>query len=431
VKRVFYSTLLYLLLPLILGYLLWRSRLEPEYRRRWRERFGFFPAPGPHDLWIHAASLGEVNAVRPLVEAVLAARPRLRLMLTCVTPTGSARLAELFGARASHGYLPLDLPGSVSRFLVRTRPALGVMAEAELWPNLCIGCHRHAVPLLVASGRLSSRSLDRYRALAGRRFMHDVLASVDFVAAQSAGDADRFRQLGLPAERVAVTGNLKYDHPEDAGHAAAARTLRAGWGSTRRVWIAASTHEGEEAIVLEAHAQLLQSFPELLLVLAPRHPQRFDAVARLCHESGLETARRSRGEACMPHTRVLLADTIGELAMLYAAADVAFVGGTLVPVGGHNLLEPAAAGLPVITGPHLGSQQPMAGLLQSAGAAMLVNDGFGLVERLAELLDSETLRRQAGIAGRHVIAQNRGAVARVLEQVLARLPAEDPRTAAS
>jgi 3-deoxy-D-manno-octulosonic-acid transferase len=272
--------------------------------------------------------------------------------------------------------------------------------------------------VLVVSGRLSARSLANYRVFPGMGLMRSTLGCVTAVEAQTAEDASRFKAAGLPPDRVTVSGNLKFDYKPDTGVIEAGRVLRSGWGrSTRPVWIAASTHAGEEALALEAQAELLQSFPELLLVLVPRHPQRFEEVAQLCRDSRLRTARRGKSETCGDDTCVLLADTLGELVQLYAAADVAFVGGSLVPVGGHNLLEPASLGLPVITGPYLKNQKQMAELLQTEGAASVVNDRPGLVGKLAELLDSPTMRHQAGLAGRHVIEQNQGALGRVLKRV--------------
>ncbi|MGH8457779.1 MAG: lipid IV(A) 3-deoxy-D-manno-octulosonic acid transferase, partial [Nevskiales bacterium] len=356
--RRLYSFAFYLLLPLILGYFFWRSLREPGYRQRWRERFGRRPAGAGSavaagGIWLHVASIGEAQAARPLVESLLKQYPRLPpLTLTCITPTGSECLRQLWGERVAHSYLPFDTPAAVTRFLDRLQPKLALVLETELWPNLYASCAARGIPLLMVSARMTETSLKSFNRFPGAGLLRETLACTAGILAQTEADAQRYRRAGAPAERVAVAGNLKFDYRLDPSLVSRAQVLREGWGAARPVWIAASTHEGEEAIVLVAHARLRERQPDLLLVLVPRHPQRFETVAGLCAKSGLSTARRSRGETGDTHSAILLVDTIGELNMFYAAADVVFVGGSLVPVGGHNLLEPAALGLPILVGPH-------------------------------------------------------------------------------
>jgi 3-deoxy-D-manno-octulosonic-acid transferase len=421
--RFIYSLAFYLLLPLILFYFLWRSRKEPGYRRRWVERFGAAPVGRPGGIWLHAASVGEVQAARPLVESLLAAHPKRPLVVTCITPTGSQRILELWGDRVQHAYLPFDVPGSVERFLDRVQPALGIVLETEIWPNLYLALARRGTPLLMVSARLSEGSLQRLQRFPGSRLLRDCLAHVAAILAQTPDDAERYRSAGVDDARISVAGNLKFDYRVDPAAVSRAQVLREGWGATRPVWIAASTHAGEEDIMLEAHARLRERMPDLLLVLVPRHPQRFEAVADLCTRAGMSSARRSRGETGTPEHAVVLVDTMGELNLFYAASDLAFVGGSLVPVGGHNLLEPAALGLPILTGPHMHSQQDITQRLLAAGGARQVSDLYELIEAVEACLASPALHHQSGIAARHVIEQNRGALARVMAQVALHLPA--------
>jgi 3-deoxy-D-manno-octulosonic-acid transferase len=428
--RVIYSLAFYLLLPLILVYFLWRSLREPGYRRRWQERFGLGPRVEAGGIWVHVASVGEAQAARALVESLIRQYPGMKLILTCITPAGSGFIRQQWGDRVVHRYLPFDTPAAVARFLDRAQPRLALIVEAEIWPNLYAACAARAIPLLMLSARMTEDSLARLRRFPGVMLLRDTLTCAAAVLAQSDADAERYRRAGTPAARVEVAGNLKFDHRLDPSLSPRAQVLREGWGAARPVWIAASTHSGEEAIVLEAHARLRERLPDLLLVLAPRHPQRFAAVADMCTRAGFATARRSRGETGGLDSAIVLVDTIGELNLFYAAADVAFVGGSLVPVGGHNLLEPAALGLPVLVGPHMQAQAQMTELLLAAGGARQVNDVYELITAVDEALESPALRHQAGIAARHVIERNRGALAKALARVAAQLEPGSPAAAA-
>ncbi|GEK47878.1 lipid IV(A) 3-deoxy-D-manno-octulosonic acid transferase [Halomonas pacifica] len=413
--RWLYSAALYGLAPLIWRRV-WRESLLTHPRR---QRLGWIPPspPGERVTWLHCASLGEVVAARPLIEAL--ARPGERLVITTMTATGAQRalalaeqLTEAGRGRVGHVFLPLDFPGAARRFVSRLRPSRALFFETELWPNLLATCHRRGVPVAVLNGRLSPRAFHGYRRL--RPLMHEALSSVDWLAAKSAADAERFRALGMAAERTSIVGSLKFDIRPDEALREASRRLRTRLGE-RPVWVAGSTHEGEDEQLLGAHARLREQYPQALLILVPRHPQRFDAVAELCERRGLSTARRSREEAVDGETAVYLGDTLGELMTLYAAGDLAFVGGSLVPVGGHNLLEPAALGVPVLSGPALANFEEVAEVLREAEALEEVADGTALAERLAALFADEPRRQRLGEAGRRVVAANRGALARTLE----------------
>lgn len=412
--RVLYTALFYLLIPLILARLWWRGRRAPAYRRRWRERFGWFPAPVAQPaIWVHAVSVGETIAAAPLIHGLRARFPDHRLVVTTTTPTGSERVRALFGASVFHVYGPYDTPCCVGRFLDRVRPALTVVMETELWPNLIHSCYRRGIPVAVANARLSARSARGYGRLG--ELTRGMLAEVRLVLAQHAADGERFVALGLPPERLTVTGSIKFDITLDAALQAQAATLRASAGPRTLCWIAASTHAGEDEAMLAAHQRLCQAFPDALLVLVPRHPERFDEVARLIEASEFRWQRRSATPAAIAtSTQVLLGDTMGELLLLLGCADVAFVGGSLVERGGHNTLEPAAWGLPVLTGPSDFNFSEISRLLSEAGGQMQVATAAALADELCLLAAQPALRAQRGGAARAVVEANRGALARQL-----------------
>jgi len=412
-SRWLYTLLLYLLVPMVPLRLWWRGRANPEYRRRWAERFGGFTLPAvQRTIWVHAVSVGEVQAAVPLVETLLQGYPERSLVLTTMTPTGSGRVRALFGERVLHVYLPYDLPGAVRRFLDGTRPEVGIIMETELWPNLFHQCARRSIPLAIVNARLSPRSAHGYETIAP--LARATLADVQLIAAQSEGDAERFRRLGASSEQVQVMGNLKFEQTLPADVTQRAAELRAQWGAQRPVWIAASTHEGEDEPVLDAFAIVRQALPDCLLILVPRHPERFDRVAALAESRDWRVTRHSTGESASADTQVYLGDTLGDLPLFYAAADVAFVAGSLVPVGGHNMVEPAALGVPVLTGPHRFNFSDISEALLAAGAAKAVGDADALAAALIHWLEDETDRRQAGDAGRQLVADNRGALERLL-----------------
>jgi 3-deoxy-D-manno-octulosonic-acid transferase len=413
--RLLYLLALYLTVPLVSLLFLWRGLRDRSYWRNFSERFGFGAQQAPSGVWLHAVSVGEVQACAPLVSALARLHPQLPLTVTTFTPTGAARARALFGNLAQVRYLPFDLPGAVRRFLGRVQPRLAVIFETELWPNLYRECGRRRVPLVLASARISARSVSRYQRLGGL-FRH-TLAQAAVVAAQAEGDAQRFRALGATPGSTHVTGNIKFDFELPADIGARAARLRHGYAAQRPLWVAGSTHGGgEEQAVLEAQRQVRTAWGTALLVLAPRHPQRFAEVAQLLRDAQLSFVRRSEeaAPAAAADCAVLLLDTLGELLDFYAAADLAFVGGSLVPIGGHNLLEPAALGVPILTGPSNFNSEEIARLLIARGAAEVVQDGAQLGTRVTALLGDAAARERMGEAGRASVDSNRGALEKLL-----------------
>ena len=435
-----YTALIYCAVPFAFAVVLWRGLRDRGYRQGLGERFGFGrragamraadatgTAGGGGTLWLHAVSLGEMSAAAPLVRALRARYPDSPLVLTTATPTGRARARSLFGDEVDVRFLPYDMPGAVTRFLERVRPRLALVMETEIWPNLYVECERRGVPLVLASARLSANSVARYRRFGG--LFRGIFSASSLIAAQTDVDAERFVAIGAQSARTRVVGNIKFDLELGAGVLDRGRELRACFGESRAVWVAGSTHAGEEEQVLAAHADLRRAEPNALLLLVPRHPDRFEAVAGLLNARGLRFTRRSGGvlpDAAMP---VVLVDTVGELAALYASADLAFVGGSLVPIGGHNLLEPAALGVPVLTGPSHSNAKDIAQLLLAQGAALQVADAGQLAAALSRLFRDPAERQRMGAIGRQVIEANRGSVARLLELIEPWLPY--PRPASS
>jgi len=407
-----YICLGYCFAPLAFLVQVWRGFRDRSHWHALGERFGFGPRLPPNGIWLHAVSVGEVQAAAALVRGLKERFPGRPLLITTATVTGRARALALFGTGAAVSYLPYDLPGATARFLERAQPQVAVILETELWPNLYRGCARRGIPVVLASARVSERSVRRYRAFGS--LIPRTLATGVLIAAQSADDADRFAQLGASRARIHVAGNIKFDVELPAGVEAAGARRRGDFGASRPVWVAGSTHAGEETAALDAHEAVAARLVDALLVLAPRHPPRFDAVASLLERRGVAFARQSRGERVTPATRVLLLDTLGELIECYAAGDVAFVGGSLVPIGGHNLLEPAALGRAVLAGPYTGNAAGIANLLSDAGALTVVEDARELAARLGALLCNPEARAVAGEKGRAVIEANRGAIRRVL-----------------
>lgn len=411
-----YSVLFALLLPLILLRLLVKSIARPAYRIRWSERFGHYGGkPTSVDLWIHAVSVGEAQAAFPIIAAFRASAPGSEILVTCTTPTGSGRIREVLGDSVRHVYLPYDLPSCVARFLAHFSPRVGVIMETEIWPNLFFQCGQAAVPLLIANGRLSERSLQGYRHVAP--LMGPCLASVRAILAQSEADARRYRAIGAVPASVSVVGNVKFDigFTEDLREKAAA--FRQAHSAQRPTWIAGSTHPREDEIILDAAVQVLTRIPEALFILAPRHPERIGEIVGFCQKWGLSWVLRTR----MPHgsigASVLLVDSLGELRWLYGAADVAFVGGSLVARGGHNVLEPAAAGLPVLFGPHTFNFAEITEGLAQAGGGHCVTDATELAGWVSKLLEDSEMRRSMAIAGAGFLRANQGAVARTIEWI--------------
>ncbi|ALM50878.1 lipid IV(A) 3-deoxy-D-manno-octulosonic acid transferase [Halomonas huangheensis] len=413
-----YSAALTLLSPLI-WQRVWREQVPGRPRA---ERLGCLDLPEDNRprLWLHCASVGEVLAARPLIRELRLKYSDHALVVSTMTATGAERVAALMddvpeveaAAPLSHVFLALDFPGAARRFIERLSPQMAIFFETELWPNLLHACARRRIPIAVVNGRLSPRAFQGYRRL--NWLMQQSLSCVDWLAAKSEPDAARFRELGMSSAHTSVVGSMKFDISVDDGSRRMGRELHAAIGH-RPVWVAGSTHAGEDQQVLQAHRRVRERFADALLVLVPRHPQRFDEVARLCQDSGLVTVRRSLGRTPSASAEVYLGDTIGELQMLYGAADVAFVGGSLVPIGGHNLLEPAVMGVPVVTGAALDNFLDVAEVLRDAGALVEVADGDELAERVTALLEDVEQRQRLSEAALAVIETHRGALAATLE----------------
>ena len=421
--RAFYTTALFLALPLIAAHLAWRGFGNRGYWRYWPQRFGRPPADveGPYDLWIHAVSVGETQVALPLVSTLQRRRPGLRVLVTTTTPTGMARLRDGGDGDFDLCYLPQDLPPMVSRFLDRVRPRLAVFVETELWPNYLAALAAREVPAVLANARLSEHSRRGYARFGA--LTREMLKHLCVAAAQSAADGARLVALGLAPERLMVTGSVKFDQEVPASTREKAQALRRRMGVEREVWIAASTHEGEDELVLAAHARVRKRFPGALLLLVPRHPERFERVHGLAVRKGFLTVRRTAPGADWRAAQIIIGDTMGELLPLYAAADAAFVGGSLVARGGHNVLEPAALGLPVVTGPHVFNFQGITDLLVARGGAVRLEDPRRLAEVVEEWLGDANLRHRTGECGRRVVEENRGALGRLadtLESLLGR-----------
>lgn len=409
--RFLYSLVFTLCLPLILARLLYRAWRAPAYARRWSERFALGGDLRPGGIWVHAVSVGEAIAAAPMVRELLRRYPQLPVTLTCMTPTGSEQIRRLFGDEVGHAYLPYDLPWLQRRLIRRLQPRIAITMETELWPNMVAECKRGGVPVVLANGRLSERSARGYQRVA--RLVRPMFAALDWLAVQSAPEAARFIALGARPQALSVTGSIKFDLKPSSAVLQGAAQWRGEWGE-RPVWIAASTHAGEDEIILQAHQQVLQQQPQALLILVPRHPERFDAVARLVQQSGLTLARRSAGTQPAMTDQVLVGDSMGELMRFYACADVAFVGGSLIAGGGHNYLEPAALGLPVLSGPHRFNFAEISELLEQAGALVEVADAGTLASRVVQWLGDAELARAAGMAGQAVVRANQGALERLL-----------------
>ena len=409
--RFLYSLIFTLCLPLILARLLYRAWRAPAYARRWRERFALGGDLRPGGIWVHAVSVGESIAAAPMVRELRKRHPQLPITVTCMTPTGSEQIRKLFGEEVGHAYLPYDLPWLQRRLIRRLRPRIAIIMETELWPNLVAECKGAGVPVVLANARLSARSARGYQRVAA--LVRPMFAALDWVAVQTTAEAERFITLGVRQSALTVTGSIKFDLRPGAELLATAAQWRGEWGE-RPVWIAASTHSGEDEIALAAHRQVLQRHPAALLILVPRHPERFDAVARQIEGAGLSLVRRSAGKMPVPTDQVLLGDTMGELMQFYACADVAFVGGSLIPGGGHNYLEPAALGLPVLSGPHRFNFAEISDLLEQAGALVEVADAEAMAERVGGWLTDPASARSAGVAGQAVVEANQGALERLL-----------------
>ena len=416
--RYFYSLILYLITPLIVLRLVYRASKAPAYGQRIAERFGFFSGPDlSASIWIHSVSVGETIAAAPIVTRLQQQYPNTPIVVTTMTPTGSERVRALFGDSVFHVYAPYDLPGAVKRFLRRVQPKLLVIMETELWPNTLHACRQRNIPVLLANARLSAKSAAGYQRFSG--LTKPMLRNLSQVVAQTQADAERFLQLGLPSDSITVSGSIKFDIEISEQLKETAAALKSQWShdGQRPLLLAASTHNGEDEIILEAFKQLLVTHPKLLLLLVPRHPERFDGVHSLAQRLGFNTGRRSTGKVPDASTQLVIGDSMGELLLFYGVSDIAFVGGSLVNTGGHNTLEPAAWGRPVITGESDFNFLEISALLQKQGGLKKVSDSAALAKCVLSLLGSEQKRTQMADAAQSVVANNRGALNQLLKTI--------------
>jgi 3-deoxy-D-manno-octulosonic-acid transferase len=410
--RYLYIILFYLALPFLFLRLLWRSRRLVDFRKRWNERLGFSPFKVEKSIWIHAASVGETLAAIPFVKGLQKQYPHIPVVLTNMTITGSARTQSVFNGSVLHSYIPYDVPDAARRFLKRCKPVVAIMMETELWPTIFAECKAQGIPVLIANARLSEKSAAGYHRVA--TVSRNMLDAVTAMAVQTQVEAERFFKLGLQANKVSVTGSIKFDVEVPENLTEKSEALLRQLGSDRLIWIAASTHGTEEEIILAAHKRISQILPQSLLILVPRHPQRFDDVFRLSEQQGFKTARRSKNETCTPDTQVYLGDTMGELLLLYSACDVAFVAGSFAKVGGHNMLEAAVLGKPVITGPELFNFAEISQHLIAAGGMLTVQDTEKLTVEIVRLLQDTSERLKMGENARAFVNANRGALTKHL-----------------
>ncbi|MFL1466400.1 lipid IV(A) 3-deoxy-D-manno-octulosonic acid transferase [Marinobacter sp. DUT-3] len=416
----FYSLFFRLALPFVLLRLWWQGRRNPEAWKRWQERLGYVEQSSEPVIWVHAVSVGETIAAAPLVKALLRRNPDTPILMTAMTPTGSARAKAMFGDQVRYAYSPYDTPGAVRRFAERVRPMALVIMETELWPNMIANTFRHDVPIFLINARLSERSARGYERVPS--LVRPLLQSICWIAAQAEEDAGRFLRIGATRESVSVTGSIKFDVDISASLRAEAAAVRNQLGEHRPVWIAASTHEGEDRKILEAHKAVCRKFPDALLVIVPRHPERFDDVAELTESVGLQLSRRSAAAGPVStEVQVYLGDTMGELLMLYGASDIAFVGGSLIERGGHNPLEPAAWGMPVLSGPHIFNFETIYNRLNAGHGLYLTPSTDALADCVMALLADPDSAKRTGDSALAVVNANRGALEKVVDGIVERV----------
>ena len=417
--RIFYTVLLYFLTPLVILRMFWRARKNPRYSHRWHQRFGFIPEVDVSQkvVWIHSVSVGETLAAAPLIRKLQKRYPDRLLVITTTTLTGSERVQSIFSSEIYHAYAPYDLPGAVNRFLRRVHPSLVIIMETELWPNLVNYCHDAAIPVIIANARMSEKSSRGYQRFS--RLTKNMLEKINYVVAQHADDGKNFLKLGLSETQLTISGNIKFDVALDSELSSATSRLKLEWSgqNNRPIFLAASTHRGEDEIVLDAYKKIRKNYPELLLVIVPRHPERFSEVAQLCSEHGLGIVKRSDGVGPKRHDQVLLGDTMGELMLFYGACDVSFVGGSLVPSGGHSLIEPAIWGTPLISGPSLYNFSEVSRLLTDAQGMRICQDSSSMAKIVQELLGDTLEAGRMGTAAKFVAEGNRGALDKLMKVI--------------
>jgi 3-deoxy-D-manno-octulosonic-acid transferase len=415
-----YSTLIYLLIPFIFLRLLWRGFKAPDYWRRWSERIAYYQQTHAQNvIWFHAVSVGEAEAVFPLVRLMLQRHPEYQVLITTTTPTGSARVKAVMEDAVEHVYLPYDFAPAIARFLAHFKPRMAVIMETEIWPNLFVQCANNSIPLFIVNARLSEKSARGYHKLPA--LVNLSLSRISRIAAQTEADAARFISIGADKSKVLVTGNIKFDLELPEQILQQGRQIRLANFPGRLVWVIASTHKGEDEIFLQAYRQLKQQFPELLLVLVPRHPERFAEVKGLCIREGFKVIMRTEEKACVLDTDIYIGDTMGELKTLYAAADLAFVAGSMVPVGGHNVLEPIALDVAVMFGPYMHNFKEIERGLLAEHGGIQCQDQDMLIQKAAALLGSSEKRLALAARGKAFVLKNQGALQRVFEILNANL----------
>jgi len=410
--RYFYTILFYLAIPFILLRLFWRSIKAPTYRLRWRERFALYNKSYPQNvIWFHAVSLGECEALFPLIKQLLKQHPTSKVLITTTTPTGSARVKAVMQESVIHVYLPYDIPDAICRFMRCFKPKMAVIMETEIWPNLYIACGKRGTPLYIINARLSEKSERGYQKIPS--LIHPALAQVSLIATQTEDDAKRFISIGADNAKVKSLGNIKFDVEVSQEILEQGKQIKNDLFRGRFVWLIASTHKDEESIFLGVYQEIKKKIPELLLVIVPRHPERFAEVKKLCEQQQFAVVLRTTKEKISLETDVYLADTLGELKMLYASADVAFVGGSMVPSGGHNILEAAAAGVPVMFGPYMSNFKDIARGVLAANAAMQCKDINALIDSLLILHNQPSLKTTLIENAKAFVIHNQGATDKI------------------
>lgn len=418
--RRLYTLIFSFLLPLILLRLYWRGFKSPEYRLRWRERLGVYASASVQQvIWFHCVSVGEAEAAFPLIRRLLAEYQDRRILITTTTPTGSARVCAVLGGQVEHVFLPYDLPLILKRFFRHFGPTMAVFMEKEIWPNLFAACAERQIPLFIVNARLSERSAQAYKKIPS--LVKPAFACVSCIATQTEEDRRRFIEIGATAAQLEVLGNIKFDLAIPAALIEEGQQLKRGLFANRFVWICASTHQGEEAMLLPVFSQLKQAIPSLLLMIAPRHPERFLTVQKLCQHHGFRVTLRSEHQLGLADTEIYLADSMGELKMLYAAADVAFVGGSLVPVGGHNVLEPALMGVPVVFGPQMFNFKEIAEHILAEQAAIQCLNPEQVFDAVLQIYQDKSYAAKLTARAKDFVLRNQGATSRVAELLSRRL----------
>ncbi len=417
-RRVLYSLLLYLIFPFVIVRLFWRSRANPAYRQRIFERLGFVRADSDKPIiWVHAVSVGETIAAKSLIDGLILQYPKHRILVTTTTPTGSDRVKALFADRVAHVYFPYDLPGVIARFIKNMSPQMLIVVETEIWPNLFSACHKNNIPLVLINARLSERSTQKYLKI--KSLITETLNHIKLIAVRSPADAARFKSLGATDQQIFVAGNIKFDFLLDEKQIEQGRLWKQQLHNKEKIWVAASTHVGEDEQILTIYKKLKEKYPALLLVLIPRHPERFEPVFTLCNtlqSDGVKIIRHSEMKDYQDsQTDIILGDSMGEMQSWFALADVVFIGGSLVKTGGHNPIEAIAQGVPVVSGPHMFNFDDIAEPLSDEELLFICEDNNGVEDKTAKLLANKNQNFE--IKAEDFMQQHRGVVARLLRKV--------------